>query len=324
MIRAAVYALALTLAARPVCAQDRRITNASDVRLRSTPSTDAAIAGDLPLGTELTAFEQSNGAEPWYHVRTDEGRDGWVFGALTTPLDPDRREQILESIVVTRLANSGNFSANAQLVELIERSAGRLADGDARGRFALYRLRSLTAALYSIPHGVYDREVESRSPEVEPYGAWIRARPGAARYFESAGHWMVDPEHVKAVHREHRGSTSGDEIAWFYVTNGLIGECEGDVPCYVRWQNELNGWYLASYPSGRHADESNAHVAFALNDSMDNLLRFPGVLAQFDPRTRCDELRKPLDSLAAAVNASTSPQKAGALVAIERYARLCP
>jgi len=173
------------------------------------------------------------------------------------------------------------------------------------------------------PFGVFDRAVETKRPETEPYGAWIRGRLDAAKYFESAGHWMVNPEYVKAVYLEHRDSKSGEDIAWFYVTNGLIGECEGDVPCYVYWQNELNGWYLATHPRGRHTDESNAGIAQSLNGAMDNLLGFPRVLAEFDPKTRCSELHKSLDPLAAAVTASNSARKTEALAAIDRYAKLC-
>jgi hypothetical protein len=121
---------------------------------------------------------------------------------------------------------------------------------------------------------------------------------------------MVDPEHVRAVHDEHRDAPASDDIAWFYVTNGLPGECEGNVPCYVRWQNELNGWYLRSHPNGLHVDESNAQAAKALNGAMDNLQNFPRVLAEFDPTTRCGDLHESLDPLIAAVTTSTSTQKA--------------
>jgi hypothetical protein len=324
MTRALVCAsLALAVALPGLAPDDIRITNASNTRLQTTPATDASTSAELPIGTELLVLSSTGGADPWYLVRTDDGREGWLFGVLTTPLDPNRRDQIIESLVEARLKAGGNFSANIQLVDLIERTAARLGDPDARGRFALYRLRSLAAAFDSIPFGVHDRAVERQRPEAEPYGAWIRSRLEVATYFESAGHWMVNPEYVKAVHSEYRDSRSGEDIAWFYVTNGGFGECEGDVPCYVRWQNEFNGWYLASYPNGRHADESVTDIARALDGVMDNFLVFPKVLAEFDPRSRCGELHGSLDPLTAAVTASTSTTKAEALIALDRFAQLC-
>jgi len=322
--RAIVCALTLTLAANSgVAADETRITNASNVRLRAAPATDAAIVRELPLGAELTVVGNSGGAEPWYHVRTADRRDGWVAGALTTALDPTHRDQIVESIVEARLHSSGDFAAVVQLAAFIERNAVRLKDRDARGRFALYRLRALSAVFSSVPFRVRDRGVELQLPEAEPYGTWIRGHLDAARYNEVAGAWMVDPEYVRAVHDSHSNAAAADEIAWFYVANGLFGECEGDVPCYVSWKNQLDGWYLRSHPGGRHTDESTLDIARSLNAAMDNLQQFPKVLAEFDPAARCGELHESPDPLTAAVKASTSTRKSDALAALNRYAQLC-
>jgi hypothetical protein len=325
MARSVLCALTFALAAAHLGTADdeRRITNAWSVRLRSAPATDASIAGELPLGTELVTLAQSGAAEPWYHVRTDEGLDGWVLGSLTTSLDPGRRDRTIESIVVARLSSGESFSASVQLFDLVERTASRLSDRVAYERFALYRLRSMSNVFHSVPFGVFDRDVELERPTSEPFGSWIRAHLDAARYFEPAGHWMVDPAYVQHVHEQNLGTATADEIAWFYVTNGLYGECEGDVPCYVSWQNRLNGWYLQSHPRGHHTDESNADITLTLNDAMDNLRQFPAVLAEFDPKTRCDELHASLDPLMAAITGSTSARKSEALAATDRFAQLC-
>jgi hypothetical protein len=314
MTRAVVLALAIALAVnRPLAANDEsRVTNASNVRLRIGPSTDAAVLAQLPLGTELVVLDHT-GAGAWYRVKTADGRDGWVLGGLTTTLAPGRRSQILESIAAGRLASGGNFIASVQLFDFIERTAAGLADPEAQARFAFYRLQSMRHLLLQIPFQTKDAE----------HLDWIRAHQDAAIYNEPAGTWMVAPKYVQMIHGRYRESLVADDIAWFYVTNGWPGECEGNVPCYVRWQNELNGWYLASYPPGRHADESNAAIALSLNGVMDNLLKFPRVLAEFDPKTGCDELHMSLDPLAAAVQATTTARKTDALAAIERYANLC-
>jgi uncharacterized protein YgiM (DUF1202 family) len=324
-MRAVVLAVSLTLAVSFVgaAAGERRITNASNVRLRSNPSTDASITAELPLGTELVVLGRTNAGEPWYQVRTDDQRDGWVLGSLTTSLDPGRRERTIEAIVEARLRSGGNFGARVQLFDLIERTAAGLSDRDAQGRFALHGLRSLENIFQAVPSGVVDGDVETKRPGAEPYGSWIRAHLDAARYNEPGGQWMVDPKYAQAVHEKHQQSDAADDIGWFYVSNGLYGECEGDVPCYVSWMDELHGWYLRSHPRGRHADESNADIAFRLNAAMDNLRELPTVLAESDPKTRCGELHASLDPLTAAVNASTSTNKAGALAALDRYTKLC-
>jgi hypothetical protein len=217
-------------------------------------------------------------------------------------------------LILSRLRSGGNFSVRLQLFDFIEHAAADVTDREIQARFALHRLRSMSDVASAVPFG---------QGNVEPYSPWLHAHDGAVVYNEPAGAWMVDPSHVQAVHEQHRQSVAADDVAWFYVTNGLYGECEGDVPCYVRWIHDLDGWYLRSHPNGRHADESNADVAYRLNGAMDNLQRFPRVLAEFDPKTRCSELHKSLDPLAAAVTASTSARKAEALAAIDRYAKLC-
>jgi hypothetical protein len=316
-----VVTVALAAVYAGAASDERRITNASSVRLRSAPVTSASIAAELPLGTELIALERRDAADPWYRVQSDDGRNGWVLGRLTTSLDPGRRDQTIESIVLGRLSRRSpvtgdgeSFSTRLQLFDLIERTAARLNDREAQARFALYRLRSLNDVALGVPFGRGDSD---------PYRPWIRAHREEVAYNEPGGSWMVNPSHVIQTHEKHPDTAAADDIAWFLVTNGVGGECEGDVPCYIDRQNQLNGRYLRSHPHGRHVDESNADLARRLNGIMDNLRTFPLVLQEFDPGTRCGELRTSLDPLVAAVTASTSARKAEALAATDRFAQLC-
>jgi Bacterial SH3 domain len=107
MPRFVVCAVTAVLAAVHVGAANAqsRITNASTVRLRNAPSTTAAIAAKLSLGTELVVLERTNQADLWYHVRTDDGRHGWVLGSLTTPFDHEHPNEAIESIVLERLSS---------------------------------------------------------------------------------------------------------------------------------------------------------------------------------------------------------------------------
>jgi hypothetical protein len=303
---------------------ESRMTNASNVRLRSAPATSASIGAELPLGTEMVTrsakagryerLERTSGSDPWYHVKTDDGREGWLLGWFTTPFDLERRERTSESIVIARLQSGGSFSALFQPFDLIERTAARLNDREAQARFGLYRLRAMSSLLLAVPY---------RRGETEPYAGWIRAHQDAAWDYSPGGLWLVYSSYVKQIHEQYRGTAAADDIAWFAVENGMFGECEGDVPCYVGRQTELNGWYLQSHPRGRHADESNADIAERLNGIMDHLRGFPDVLAEFNPLARCDELHMSLDPLVAAVTASVSTRKADALAAIDRFAQLC-
>ena len=55
------------------------MTNGTNVRVRSAPEVTAPILFELPLGTELLEIDRSNSEDPWFHVRTDDGRGGWVL-----------------------------------------------------------------------------------------------------------------------------------------------------------------------------------------------------------------------------------------------------
>jgi len=318
-----VVTLVATVATR--AADEWRITSASNVRLRRAPATNGSIAAELPLGTNLVVLERTHEGDPWFQVKTDDGLNGWVLGRLTAPLDPERRASTIESIVLDRLPNlpqlSGgrsrigqSFSARVQLFDLIERTAAELTDREVQARFALYRLRAMDHVLAAVPF---------RGGEREPYRGWIEAHESAVTYNEPGGLWMVGDWYIKQAHETHRGTAAADDIAWFLAQNGLRGECEGDVPCYLNWTNQLDGEYLRLYPAGRHADESTGHVARRLNAAMDNLEAFPLVLKEFDPANRCDALHASLDPLVAAVMASASAHKADAFTALDRYSRLC-
>jgi hypothetical protein len=124
-------------------------------------------------------------------------------------------------------------------------------DRERNARLAIYRLRSLQQVFNGIPFQGNKRE---------PFRSWLAMHEEAARYNEPAGAWMVEPEYVKNVHNEYRDTNAADDIAWFFAENGLYGECEGDVPCYVSWTNELDGWYLRTHPAGNHRDDANAAV----------------------------------------------------------------
>lgn len=299
-------------------ANARLMTNGTNVRVRTAPEVAASILFELPLGAELSQIARSNSGDPWLRVRTDDAREGWVLGRLTIPIDAARHDETVETLVVAQLKRHSemrrtSFAARVQLFDLIERTSATLNKREARARFALYRVRSMQDVLFGVPSQGADRE---------PYRAWIASHDDVALYIEPGG-WIVDPAYVLNVHDEYRDSPAADDIAWFYVQNGWLSECEGDVPCYVGWVNNLHGWYLLAHPGDRHSEDANAEIARALNGVMDNFQRFPLVLAEFGPKTRCGELHLVLDPLVAAVTASTSVHKADALSAIDRFATLC-
>ena len=320
MLRSFIWVLALTLLTTPVGAAspETRIVNATNVRVRSGPGTDASIVGELLFGTDVVALERTGGANAWDRVTSEDGPTGWVQGSLTTPVGPGGRDQTRESMVRARLERLSQltgegFGARLQFFEFIDRISAGLTDREAEGRFALYRLRAMGHVALGIPFG--------RS-KADPYRAWIRAHQEAVWYDEPGGSWMVSVPFVIGVHETYGDTGAADDIGWFLVQNGMGGECEGDVPCYIDRTDQLYGQYLRWHPGGQHTDEANARIATGLNEAMDNLRAFPRVLREFDPSTR-SKLRAALDLLVSAVKSSTSVRKAEALGASGRFEQLC-
>ena len=222
----------------------------------------------------------------------------------------------IESVIRERLSDrergDAAFHEAAELVDLIERTAAGLTKQEDRARFAFYRLRAMKNAIDAI-----DDEPSAAARQ------WIAAHDAEMAYNEFGARWMLNPAFVLSTHDTYRKTAAADDIAWLFVENGIAGECEGYVPCYVGWQNLLNGEYLRRYPRGRHADSSAVDVARSLNGVMDNLEASPAVLREFDPARHCRDLHENLDPLVAAIRASRSTRKSDALAAVDRFARLC-
>ena len=290
----APFAVVTHAAAPP---EQARITAVANVTLRATPSSTATAVARLPLGTELIVVPVGLD-KTWLRVRLADERHGWVQASLTEPLDPAWRWTAFDAIIASRLGRKGDmFPAQVELVSFIERVAPEYTNPDGRAGVELARLRALSLAAGAIPFNQSRRE---------PYAAWLASRSVDLVYDEPGGRWMVRDTAIWNVHQKHAASSVADDIAWFGVTNGLSGECEGHIACYLYAQNQLQGEYLRRHPAGRHAAEAVDTVVTSIDDFA------PGGKVQpsfyFDRTKDCAELTKAVAGLTAAVQRS----KAGA------------
>ena len=225
-----------------------RITAATNVTLRALPSTNAAAVAQLPLGTELTDSGPADLDRTWVRVKLADGREGWLRTDLTKPIDRAWRWPTFDRIIEERLGRKGDgFAAQAELVAFVDRVAPEYTDAEGHARIDLARLRALQAALGTIPF---------RGDQREPYASFLGARKATVTYDDPAGRWLVASEAIWDLQSKHASTATADDLAWFAVTNGLAGECEGYLPCYLRWRNRLQGEYLRREPNGRHVDEA--------------------------------------------------------------------
>lgn len=301
----------------PVGAQTKpagsRIVAATNVTLRALPNTTAAAVAQLPLGTELTESGPADLDHTWIRVKMADGREGWLRGNLTKPLDRGWRWPTFDRIIEERLTRKGDgFAAQAELVAFVDRIAPEYTDAEGRARIDLARLRAVQAALGAIPFGGGQRE---------PYATFLSGRKAEITYDAPAGRWLLANQMILDLQAKYASTATGDEFAWFAVTNGLPGECEGYIPCYLRWRNRLQGEYLRREPSGRHVDEAIALIKETADSLADRPK--PNEIFDFDRVRDCKELTSSIDALVAAIKATKSANRDAAISSLSGVRRLC-
>ena len=248
-----------------------RITSASNVRLRASPQENAAVVATLRLGTDLFQLDTGGEGATWTRVRTTA-----------------KRIEVIEAIVRERLGRKGDgFAPRTELVDLVERARKEAQDPEVAGRFALNWVQTTSAALDAVPFG---------RGKLPPYKDWLACRADTVVYNEPCGRWMIRANHLWMLQDEHARSSSADDLAWAAVQNGLPGECEGFIPCYLRRLNLLEGEYLRRSAMGKHVDEAVARVA-----DVTSWTTQVGMSGFFDPAKDCGELVQSLDPLRAAL-----------------------
>ena len=290
-----------------------RLTSVANVTLRQTPAPGAPAVGQLPLGSELTDVGPPGMDKTWIRVRAADGREGWVQSSMTKRVDPVWRWSAYDEIVAERLARKGDgFPAAVELVAFIDRVAPEYTNTDGRAHIELARLRAVSATLSAIP---------AKADRREPYAGWVKSLGPLVIFDEPGKRWILSDKAIWDLHGKSAKTPSADAIAWLAVTNGLNGECEGYLPCYVDWRNRLEGEYLRRQPDGAH-----------VGDAVSSISRTVGQLAaparpheafQFDRGRDCRDLTASLEALTKAVQVTRSAEKENALSSLGSLKRLC-
>jgi hypothetical protein len=290
-----------------------RITSAANVTLRASPTANAPAVAQLPLGTEVTDVGLPGLDKTWARVKLRDAREGWLMTNLTRPLDATWRWPTFDRIIADRLGRKGDgFMAAAELVAFIDRVTPEYTDPDGRARLEYSRLKAMAATLSAIPAGASRRD---------PYESWLIAHKSELVLDDPGHRWMMSDSAIWERQARLSSTAAGDDIAWFAVTNGLAGECEGRLVCYLNARNRLHGEYLRRYPRGAHATE-----AVDVIRSTADLL---GASGSAKPAYSCDAKRDSrdvsttLDALSAAVKETRVANKDAAMGSLAGVRRLC-
>jgi Bacterial SH3 domain len=241
-----------------------RITTAASVRLRATPDTASGEVARLQLGSVVRELERSQarskvGASEdfWYMVSAADGARGWVFGGLTAPFDPARRDETYLRLSSDRLAAaSPTFNDSVELVRFVERALKEVTRRGPRAELELARLRALARSLSAIP------VVE----QTDAHKGWEAEHDQEIVYSEPAGQWYVRADLFWALQAKYRDLPDlAERAAWEAAGTPLPGECEGDLTCTLTYTSLTSGRYLKLYPRGPHAREALKGVEEVLN-----------------------------------------------------------
>lgn len=314
MIRGLTIALLSVVAVIDSASSQTLITSASNVRLRIAPGTDAAVVAMLPLGTELsiTAPDRRDG---WIPVRTmnDEEQQGWIDDSLTLSVSAATYPDAVAGLIAARLAREGDgFGAQVELLDLIESALQEDWSPDNAAKLALQRLLALRRVLSTIPF--------NRSRWDATLREWVESHSNEIRYNEPGGSWILRQEPIRELYDEHQSTEAADEIAWLAVTNGLAGECEGHLVCYMEWVDSLQGEYLRREPSGRYVEDAADRVRWVA----DYHQRIEPARFYFSPESECSELIAVIASLESAVLGSSISAREELAGQLRSALSLCP
>lgn len=243
---------------------------ATGARLRTAPQTTADEVTKLALGVVVRELERSAAREKigasedyWYRVAAPDGKEGWVFGALTAPFDERRRVETYLKLAADRLKiEEPSYADSITLFDFIERVTPEAKTRADIAELELLRLLALHKTLGAIP---LDKVNDS------PYKDLTKEREALVVYSEPAGRWFVRADAVWALEKKYRGLPVAERIAWEASQIPLPGECEGYLPCTLSSHAMTDGEYLKLYPRGAHAGEALDGISQLLDAVLEDL-----------------------------------------------------
>jgi LysM repeat protein len=302
-----------TPAEQPETPIKQRIITASGVHLRSAPKRSATLVGKLKLGTIVKELARSDTQEQigqskdyWYQVALSSGKQGWIFGSLSTDFDPKLRAKHYQQIAQARLNKALSWPDTIDLTTFLARVKHSIhSPPEMAAELALSHLRSLQKAINQVENS-----------EVPPYQAWFEKQLQQYLIYldEVQGVWLVDSRLFWTLHDQYYPLPISDQIAWAGAENPLGGECEGFLECNLSQLNETTGKYLKYHPQGQHVEEALNKIA--------GFISLFKTTEQFVVSKEDVDLFRLFAVLRATVERSNHPSKNAVLIQIDQFLAL--
>jgi SH3 domain protein len=212
--------LALVLATGQLHAESRYITDQFKVTLRSGESSTHKILRMLPSGYQLQLLD-SNAATGYSHVRTQDGKTGYILTRQLMPI-PSARDRLV--------------TAESRLKELLE-EPGKLTARLAKLQGEFGELQKAHSTL-SQEKDALDKELES-----------IRRTASNAIRISSERNELRKTvaqltHQVEGLKQENRELSNNSNQKWFMIGGGVIilGIVIGLILPHLRFQRRKNSW----------------------------------------------------------------------------------
>lgn len=307
-----------------------RIIIGSGVNLRDAPQLTGKEITKIPLGTIVKELETSakktkiNQKEDyWYRIVLPDGKEGWVFGGLTSSFDSNKRGEAYLEILKARVLsvedinnkenNDANFDEQADLLRFVTQALTEIKEPEILGELELAQLLALRNAVILIP---YDKE---NNPKYKKFTFTHKDKLNYVDYGDAG--WKLKTEELWNLEKKYSGQPIADKIAWEAANNPLGGECEGDIYCELIIYLRGTGEYLQKYPSGIYAKEAiqdiGNYVMFSIAEAKEN----KEFLTNYDAKTKAD-IREDLKKLQNIVIAAKPLEKDALAKQIEEFIKL--
>lgn len=250
-----------------VAENGHKLTAGTGVRVRANPSTSAAEAGKLPIGTDVTitqrtANESKVGSTSAYWYQLNAPVKGWVFGGLLRDFDPTNPDEAFLSLARDKLGEADrlydyehrsplSFGDAIEISEFAKRAATTAKTPAAQGELELAYWRAIQIALSSDSF---------ESHEKPPYSTWVKAQGENVFYSEPSGEYLINPDLLWQLADQHKDDSSGEAIAWQAANAFVGGECEGFISCMSARSLDMEGEYLKRFPQGNYVEKALARA----------------------------------------------------------------
>lgn len=249
----------------PAKSISQRIITISQARLRSKATLNSQVIAKLPLGMIVKQLARSQQPERinqvteyWYQITTPTGKNGWIFGDLTQPFDPQQRATIYQQLIKSRQAKPLNLLEQIELTDLLERAKDEIASPPQ------------VAAELAWSHLLSLQKVAEQIDEQLPHQAWL-AKQKQQKWFyhdEIQGRWLVNVKRGWQLHAKYYPLPVADQLAWLAATMPLGGECEGWFECHLSALDQTVVRYLKYHPTGNQVEPALQQLIQFIDNSL--------------------------------------------------------